>query len=278
MADIKTQWKKGGELSTKPDGVLTPVDGKVQQIYVVVGFGVNTPAAYRDGVSYINIDPGHAFLYTVRENKVTRFFSFGPRIHGEFLNATATPDYGMDYATRLFKVPVSAEQMSNVEATIDKYRQQVLDGSMLYRGITNDTCAETARQILTESGVSTPSGTGPVSVETKLHVLPNLSDGKLPQFKTNTSSLTIPSVSIGPLKTTAQKFDYAYPTLEGGRLPDVSVQDLPISAPKVISAVTPYKWHDSFRISNKYKEAILSSRGDKWLGVFTNADPAASNW
>lgn len=97
MTNLTTIWKTVGQLTTKPKGILTPTEVKAQQIYVVVGFGVNTPAAYQGGVAYLNIDPGHAFLYTVRNNKVTRFFSFGPLTHGEFLNTPGTPDYGMDY-------------------------------------------------------------------------------------------------------------------------------------------------------------------------------------
>ncbi len=38
-------WKKIGRLTTKPNGVLQPVVVQAQQIYVVVGFGVNEPKA-----------------------------------------------------------------------------------------------------------------------------------------------------------------------------------------------------------------------------------------
>ena len=277
MADKATQWKTVGQLTTTPDGVLTPTEVKAQQIYVVVGFGVNNPAAFQGGVAYLTVDPGHAFLYTVRNNKVTRFFSFGPRVHGEFLNTPGTPDYGMDYPTRLFKVLVSAEQMNKVESTVDVYRKQIIDGSMPYRGFTNDTCAETVRQILTESGVNTPNGTGPVSASKQLPLRPKLSGGQLPQVKSRPSSFTIPAVGVGQWKTQAQKVGYEYPTLEGGKLPDASLEEVTVSAP-AINAVNPYKWYDEFKQSKKYGEASVGARGDKWLGVFQNPDPAASQW
>src|SRR5574343_858052 len=219
------EWKKIGTLTTSPDGVLSPQVVQGQQIYIVVGFGVNNPNAYKDGIAYINIDPGHAFMYTVRNNKVTKFFSFGPRKHGEFVNTPGTPDYGMDYPTRLFKVPVSAEQMDKVESTVDAYRKQALEGSMLYRGVTNDTCAETVRQILSESGVSTPNGTGPVAVGTaNLPLKPKISGGEFPQLKSNPTSVTLPSIGIGKWKSPEKTVGYSYPTIEGGRLPDVSVE------------------------------------------------------
>lgn len=277
MTNLTTIWKTVGQLTTKPKGVLTPTEVKAQQIYVAVGFGVNTPEAYQGGVAYLNIDPGHAFLYTVRNNRVTRFFSFGPLTHGEFLNTPGTPDYGMDYPTRLFKVPVSAEQMDKVESKVDVYRKQITDGSMPYRGVANDTCAETARQILTESGVNTPNGTGPVSAYKQLPLLPKISGGEWPQVKSNPGSFSIPAIGLGRWRTPPQKVGYEYPTLEGGELPDVSLEEVTVTAP-TIKAVNPYKWYDEFKQSKKYAEAALGARGDKWLGVFQNPDPAASQW
>ncbi len=269
-----------GNLTTKVDGVLSPIEVNAQQIYVVVGFGVNNPAAYRDGISYLSTDPGHAFLYTVRNNKVTRIFSFGPLTHGDFLNTPGTPDYGMDYPTRLFKVPVSATQMDSVEATVDVYRKQVIEGAMLYRGISNDTCAETARQILTESGVDTPNGTGPVSAEKQLPLQPNIAGGEMPRVKSNSGSLNIPAVGIGPWKMPAQTVSFPYPTVEGGRLPDASMKDVTVRAPS-IDAVNPYKWYDEFKRSGKYQEAALEAkRIDFWIHNKRQGkpDPAAEKW
>jgi hypothetical protein len=279
MTNLATIWKTVGQLTTKPKGVLAPTEVKAQQIYVVVGFGVNNPTAYQGGTAYLTVDPGHAFLYTVRNNKVTRFFSFGPRVHGEFLNTAGTPDYGMDYPTRLFKVPVSAEEMNKVEAKVDVYRKQIIDGSMPYRGITNDTCAETVRQILTESGVNTPNGTGPVSASKQLPLRPNLSGGQLPQVKSNPGSFTIPSVGVGQWKTQAQKVGYEYPTLEGGKLPDASLEEVTVSAP-AINAVNPYKWYDEFKKSKKYAEVGLGAKKDYWsqFDRRDQLDPAAGAW
>ena len=99
----------------------------------------------------------------------------------------------------------------------------------------------------------------------------------MPQVKSHPSSFTIPAVGVGQWKTQAQKVGYEYPTLRGGKLPDASLEEVSVSAP-AINAVNPYKWYDEFKQSKKYPEATLGARGDKWLGVFQNPDPAASQW
>lgn len=255
MTDKEICYKKIGTLCTQPDGVLSPVKVQGQQIYVVVGFGVNSPAAYKDGVHYLNVDPGHAFMYTVRNNKVTKFFSFGPVTHGEFVNTQGTPDYGMDYPTRLFKVPLSAEQMNKVEATVDKYRKEISDGKMKYRGVTNDTCAETVRQILSESGVSTPNGTGPVAV----------GDVSAPN--------PVPDVRWRQTGTNAQwPVPIPYPEFS---------QREPLKATPTLDAVNPYKWYDEFKKSGKYKEVQFEAHDKNYWSFYTrfgNPDPVAGKW
>ncbi len=194
-------------------------------------------------------------MYTVRGNKVTKFFSFGPREHGQFANTPGTPDYGMDYPTRLFKVPVTAQQMNQVESRVDIYRKQVLDGRMRYRGISNDTCAETVRQILSESGVITPNGTGPVAVG-DLSIPNPLPDMTWRQTATNTR---------WPVPIPHPQFN----------------QREPLKATPTVNAVNPYKWYHEFRKSGKYKEVQFGAQEKKYWSIhtrFQNPDPVADKW
>lgn len=274
MADANTQWKKIGSLTTTPDGVLSPVNVQAQQTYVVVGFGVNEPKAFQNGVHYIGIDPGHAFMYTVRNNKVTQFLSFGPIQTGNLRNAAwgpGTPDFGMSYATNLFKVEVSMAQMNSVEKITAEFRQLILSGDMPYKGLSNDTCAETVKEILDKAGVTTPNGKGPVGHALTAPLRPKLENGQWP---------SIGSTSI-PINTNMGVYRMPVPTINTGRAPDLRMEDVTVTPS--ITAVNPYKWYDGFKKSGKYKEVRFAAQKepeDYWSfdKRAKNPDPLAGRW
>ncbi len=70
--------------------------------------------------------------------------------------------YAIGEIAELYRLTITEKQANNVKTAADKFTQKVNAGKEFYDASLNDTCAETARDILSEGGVSTPNGSGPV--------------------------------------------------------------------------------------------------------------------
>jgi hypothetical protein len=181
----KPSWKEIGRSVTTPTSKTERKEVKVDDYYVVVGFEVNNPSAFVDDVQDLAIDYGHAFFYLVKNKEVFKLFSFGPKGAGKvgwlgrgsneapnayntgaflkngFQNARpGTADYGISEKVTAFKVPLSPRQGKTLEAATDRARDDVSSGKQKYTAYMNDTCAETARDVLSEAAIDTPSGSG----------------------------------------------------------------------------------------------------------------------
>lgn len=183
----KPKWKEIGRSTT------TPVENKerkevvVDEYYVVVGFEVNEPAAFKDETQDLAIDYGHAFFYVVKNSVVSKVFSFGPKAAGKvgwfgqgsldapnsyntgailkdgFKNARpGTPDYAIPNEVKLFRLRLTMKQGIALERETDRIRGRITSGKQKYTAYMNDTCAETARDILVAADINTPSGSGAV--------------------------------------------------------------------------------------------------------------------
>jgi LysM repeat protein len=176
------------------DGTTNQIKGSVvdsvivvPEYYVVVGFEVNNPEAFVNETHNLAVDYGHAFFYVVLNKVVTKFFSFGPSGGGEvgwfdkgsatepnkyntgaiikdgYKNARpGTPDYGISEKIKVFKISLTISQGVKLEAETDTVRNKIISGKQKYTAYLNDTCAETARDVLTSAGIETPSGSSKV--------------------------------------------------------------------------------------------------------------------
>ncbi|WP_404680164.1 hypothetical protein [Raoultella terrigena] len=158
-------------------GVGSPGDINITNVQIArktyiltIGFEVNHPDAFADGVQDLSIDYGHAFFYITKNGIVTVFFSFGPKglaapgkITDEYSGARpGNTSYGITEVTRLFRLKISEEMAGEVRKLTNIFTEKVNAGSEHYYAFMNDTCAETARDMLIEGGVTTPPGSGPI--------------------------------------------------------------------------------------------------------------------
>lgn len=181
MAD-QGKWVKIGSSATSPVSNTQRKEVFADTYYLVVGFEVNNPNAYKDRVHVLDEDYGHAFFYTTKNAAVTQFFSFGPAGAGKvgWFNSgvrkdsapikdgyadsrPGTPDYEISEDIRIFKIDITASQAEGVIAETNKVRQAIISGKQQYTAWVNDTCAETAKEILDDAGIKTPAGSGPIS-------------------------------------------------------------------------------------------------------------------
>ncbi|QMV51527.1 hypothetical protein [Ewingella americana] len=138
---------------------------------LTIGFEVNRPNAFSNNTQDLSIDYGHAFFYTTERNLVVTFFSFGPKSlasQGKLTNEfngprKATTEYPITETTKLFRFFITDEQLGKIKSSADNFTAKVNHGEEAYNASLNDTCAETARDILTEGGVTTPDGTGAIT-------------------------------------------------------------------------------------------------------------------
>ena len=162
---IKKATKKGDPTTT------TPVDAYV----VIIGFEVNYPDAFNDGIMDLDVDYGHAFFYITKNDRIVISFSFGPNGgsdpnslankvsgSGEIGPRPGRATYPVSEATKLFRIPVTEkvakETIKNTQETI----AEINAGKLKYNVVYNDTCAATAREILEETIDDLPSGSGKV--------------------------------------------------------------------------------------------------------------------
>ena len=181
------KWTEIGRSTTTPTDNEIRKEVKIDDYYVVVGFEVNSPTAFENGIQDLAIDYGHAFFYEVKNGIVSTVFSFGPSEAGKvgwvglgnsdtpnkyntaavlkdgFKNARpGTPDYAVTEEVKAFKLRLTVEQGIALGKETDVTRQRIVTGKQKYTAYMNDTCAETARDVLAAAGISTPNGSGGV--------------------------------------------------------------------------------------------------------------------
>jgi hypothetical protein len=72
------------------------------------------------------------------------------------------PDYGITEEIKAFKIVLTLKQGLKLATVTDDMRTKITSGKQKYTAYMNDTCAETARDLLSDAGISTPSGSGAV--------------------------------------------------------------------------------------------------------------------
>lgn len=182
-----------GRSTTTPTQQTERKEVKIIAPYVVVGFEVNNPNghAFDNLVQNLDIgaggDYGHAFFYLVEDGKIVRLFSFGPAAQrgkvgwldlGEKYPAArngaiikdgyadarpATANYPVTEVTRLFRVEITMAQAGQLKKEIDFLAKDISKGKASYTVWLNDTCAETARDLLDKADIKTPAGAGEVN-------------------------------------------------------------------------------------------------------------------
>lgn len=170
-------WFSIGSSKTSPTENKNRAQVSLDSYYVVVGFEVNHPNAFVNEIHDLAKDYGHAFIYLVKNVTIQSSFSFGPAGIGKFgwfnkgrvmtskkngqQNARpATADYGITEPVKAFKINISKKQAEMLEKEINKLRVEIYTGSLEYSALMNDTCAETAKEVLDEADVPTVSGSG----------------------------------------------------------------------------------------------------------------------
>jgi hypothetical protein len=182
------EWMTVGTSTTSAVTNTTRKAVLLDSYYLVVGFEVNKPDAFVGGVHDLAIDYGHAFFYVVKNKAISKFFSFGPNGVGKLgwlnrgglpfnrniynvgafkkdglINARpATADYPITELVRAFQMMLTLQQARKLETEIDKVRSEIKSGKIKYSALMNDTCAETAKEVLDDAGVETPSGYGAI--------------------------------------------------------------------------------------------------------------------
>jgi hypothetical protein len=181
-------WTKIGQSETSPIDNKVRKEVQLDSYYVVIGFEVNRSHAYVDGTHDLAVDYGHAFFYLVKNTLIARVFSFGPNGPGKVgwidkggqrwmrnryntgailkdgttTSRPATPNYAISEPVRAFRILLSFGQAKRLEQEVDKARSQIMNQQIKYNAMFNDTCAETAKEVLDDSGIETPSGYGTV--------------------------------------------------------------------------------------------------------------------
>ncbi|WP_146000675.1 hypothetical protein [Chimaeribacter coloradensis] len=154
----------GGEINTQKVAITK------NKYILSVGFEVNRPKAFINDTQDLSVDYGHAFFYTTENHKTRTFFSFGPNSLGEPGKITneyngkrkATTNYPITEIAQIFRFKITKSQLEKIEEVSKKFTLKVKEEKEFYNASQNDTCAETARDILTEAGIQTPDGSGHV--------------------------------------------------------------------------------------------------------------------
>lgn len=180
-------WFSIGSSQTSPIENKIRAQVSLDTYYIVVGFEVNNPKAFVDEIHDLAQDYGHAFFYLVKNKTIKSLFSFGPAGMGKFglLNRggamtsvkngvqngrPATADYGITEPVKAFKMGLTKRQAEMVEHEVKKIRIEIYSGSVEYSALVNDTCAETAKEVLDDADVQTPKGSGWIKHSSKLSV------------------------------------------------------------------------------------------------------------
>lgn len=253
-AGKKSSWMEIGRSTTTPTTDIERKEVKVDDYYVVVGFEVNSPAAFIGDVQDLAVDYGHAFFYVVKNKQVSKLMSFGPAGAGKvgwgnkgnsalpnayntgaflkdgYQNARpGTPDYGITELVTAFKIPLSIKEGIKLESETEKIRARIIGGKQQYTAYMNDTCAETARDVLVSADIDTPSGSGIV----------------------RHSGLGVATATV--VDTYFGKYRIG------------------------VTAVNPYMWHKNFKASSResktYSPPVDPTTGVQWKPVVGDSDP-----
>jgi hypothetical protein len=180
-------WTEVGRSTTTERSNRVRKEVELDDYYVVIGFEVNNVDAFKDNIQDLAVDYGHAFFYIVKNKAVGKWFSFGPAAPGKngwfdkgdrigqnaynsgaaikdgYKNARpGNADYKISETVKAFKIVLTQKQGKDLEAETDAVRKDVRDGKQQYTAYMNDTCAETARDILTKANIPTPEGSGKI--------------------------------------------------------------------------------------------------------------------
>lgn len=98
------------------------------------------------------------------------FFSFGPNGYAVPTKVTdeysgerpGDTEYPISEVTQLFRQKITEQQALKVQKKADEFKSRVNAGLENYYVLMNDTCAETARDIIVSGGIPTPEGDSPV--------------------------------------------------------------------------------------------------------------------
>ncbi|MFP5407658.1 MAG: RHS repeat-associated core domain-containing protein [Gammaproteobacteria bacterium] len=142
---------------------------------LVMGFEVNHPAAFAGGIHNLNLDYGHTFFYLVdNDNKISSVFSFGPAEQmtekGQLVGVKGTLNYPISEASKLFNIEINLVQYAAIKAKVTSFGFDVFMGKEKYWTALNNTCAESAMDILGSwyLGLGLPNGKSPVRVPINL--------------------------------------------------------------------------------------------------------------
>jgi len=233
---------------------------------LTIGFEVNNEKAYtrqftlptpvelatkdKDYFSHNNQnlseDYGHAFVYVTKNDIVMSSFSFGPAENPSkqnmsgFGNRPGDTLYPVSEVTKLFRFKISKEQADKVKENVTQFTQKVESQQIHYAPYKNDTCAASAKEILDQSNIDTPSGKSYASYE----VLGGVIDERDPNQDSKTSRMQAKSVN--------------------------AVRKTQFATPVVI--VTPYEWYHELLQQYSSPEPISFQKGD------LSTDTSASDW
>ncbi|WP_263772917.1 hypothetical protein [Propionivibrio soli] len=190
------KWKKAGDSVTSPLENETRKEVFVQSNYgLTIGFEVNYPEYFKDDIQQIggpgypppnDGDYGHAFFYLTKNGVVTCFFSFGPAGGGEEkrvsvpftdiqtkdlnpipMHARARPgdaSYRISEPVTAFRLRLTQAQEESIRKEAERVRKKIESGEQKYTAWINDTCAETARDIIKKTLPDIPDGSGQIRV------------------------------------------------------------------------------------------------------------------
>lgn len=152
---------------------------KRRKYVVSVGFETNSKSAFvsriydkgRDRITQemthiLAEDYGHAFFYLTKNDIVQVFFSFGPNglPKKNFLGSwrQGTADYLISEKCTFYRMQITESQAMSLIAKTNELREKIESGEQKYTAYVNDTCAETAFDILKQSISNLPDGSGPI--------------------------------------------------------------------------------------------------------------------
>lgn len=177
ILEAQEKWSEVARVMTAPTEANTIAEVRLDSYYLVVGFEVNNETAFQNETHDLAFDYGHAFFYIVKNRQIVMVLSFGPTKgqieSGKFakdnqnkddthLPRLGTPDYRIYETVRAFKINLSIEEASRLMEKTAKMREAIKEKRVKYSAIINDTCAETAKEVLDDAGIVTPSGSGKI--------------------------------------------------------------------------------------------------------------------
>lgn len=195
--NTRTAWRKAGGSATSSVQNKKRKEVLVESKYgLTSGFEVNYPEYFKDDIQQIggpgypppgDGDYGHAFFYLTKNGVVTCFFSFGPGGGGEAkrigvpftdiqspdlnpipMHARARPgdaSYPISEPVTAFRLKLTQAQEESIHKEAERIRKQIKSGEQKYTAWVNDTCAETARDIIKKTIPNIPEGSGQVRVD-----------------------------------------------------------------------------------------------------------------